>query len=59
MTILQSYFIEIIVQLIRIQNQQLIQIICKNENIEIEDIQDLVPSAYEINKIFQSLESKS
>lgn len=48
---LSIYFLDIIMQLIRIQNEQLLRIISDNEEIELNDIKHLVPSPYEIKNM--------
>lgn len=52
---LSSYFLEILTQLIRIQNEQILNIISENEDIKIESIKHLIPSAYEIKLLINNL----
>jgi hypothetical protein len=52
---LSLYFLDIIIQLIRIQNDQLIKIISENENIDIDDIKHLIASPYEIKTLLNNL----
>jgi hypothetical protein len=45
----------IILNLVRIQNEQLLKIICEDEEIDYEDVKHLVPSAYEVKKAMAML----
>lgn len=49
--ILSLYFLDILMQLIRIQNEQLLNIISEDENIKIDSIKHLMISPYEIKKL--------
>jgi hypothetical protein len=51
-----SYFLEILTQLIRIQNEQMLTIISENEDIKIDSIKHLIPSAYEIKMLINNLQ---
>ncbi len=44
-------FLEILMNLIRIQNEQLLKIICEDENIRYEAVKHLVPTAYEMKQL--------
>ncbi len=48
--VLSISFLEILMNLIRIQNEQLLKIISEDENIKYETLQHLVPSAYEMKQ---------
>jgi hypothetical protein len=48
---LSAYFLDILMQLIRIQNEQLLNIISEDENIKLESIKHLIISPYEIKKL--------
>lgn len=48
--ILSVSFLEILMNLIRIQNEQLLKIIAEEEDIKYETIKHLVPSAYEMKQ---------
>ena len=52
---LQLCFIDIIQSLVRLQNEQLLKIICKEENIEYEHLKHLVPSPYEIKNMISKM----
>ena len=43
-------FLEILMNLIRIQNEQLLKIICEDECIKYDAVKHLVPSAYEMKQ---------
>lgn len=43
-------FLEILMNLIRIQNEQLIKIICEDHSIKFDTLKHLVPSAYEMKQ---------
>lgn len=55
---LADYILAIIVHLVRIQNEQLVKIICKDQCIKYELLQHLVISPYEIKKYMNSYENK-
>lgn len=47
-------FLEVLLNLVRIQNEQLLKIICEDEGIKYESVKHLIPSAYELRKqLFQ------
>ena len=41
-------FLTIILNLVRIQNEQLLKIICENEELDFDELQDILPSAYDL-----------
>lgn len=49
-----NYLLKIILNIIRIQNEQLLKIISKNENIDYELLKNLIISPYELNKILEN-----
>lgn len=48
-------FLEILMQLIRIQNEQLIKIICKEEEIEYNDLKKVIPTPYELKEMLKKI----
>lgn len=47
---LPIYFLEIIMNLIKLQNEQLLKIICRDECLDYDILKHLVPSSYELKK---------
>jgi hypothetical protein len=52
---LSSYFLDILMQLIRIQNEQLLNIISEDENIKLDCIKHLMISPYEIKNLINKI----
>jgi hypothetical protein len=52
----QACLLEIILNLVRIQNEQLLKIICEDESIDYDDVKHIIPSAYELKKSIIALD---
>ena len=48
-------FLEILMNLIRIQNEQLLKIICEDEDIKYDTVKHLIPTAYEMKQQLSNL----